>query len=417
MMTLENGVENENNIEAKEDTQGNESEIDVEVEETRILRIIKRIQEQRNRACYQNILSFAQRENKLLNMDVYKPILDDLVDKDILINKYRDKIGESFKIVEVKSDAADTLVKSKDIKNGNDEIQSIEATTNFDDEFYTNLTNIIQREVKIAVNSVKQDCASDIIINEPPFDKNTIGNDYINDLIATQRKDIEFLRNEVLSKDKIIQMLLSDKESKNNINSKDNFTTVTDENAQKLISENFVSTKSKSERVNTSTRSIVILGDSLIKDVEPQKVRSGLNNKDKVYVKSFSGATTNHMKSYSIPSKEYKNDLIILHSGTNDLRSTKQPMDIATEIIQLALEMKTENNEVMVSGIVPRRDKLNGKGLEVNKCLISLCSVNNFHFINNANINTATHLNISGLHLNFKGTYTIGTNIVNAIKL
>ena len=419
---IENGDNNEmvngDNNEAKEDTQVIEREFDVEVEKTRILRIVKRIQEQRNRACYQSILSFAQRENKILNMEVYKPIIDTLVEQNLLSNKFKDKSGESFKIVEVISERADPPVQRKDSKDGDDQTQPVEAIKTFDDEFYNTLTSIIQREVKNAVKSVKQDCASDININETSFVKNINENQYISDLIATQRKDIEFLRNEVLSKDKIIQMLLSDKENtnkyKNKINSEDNLTTVSDVNAQKISSEDFVS---KSVKVNPNKRSIVILGDSLLKDVEPQKVRSGLNNNDKVYVKSFSGATTNHMKSYSIPSKEYKNDLVILHSGTNDLRSTKQPMDIAAEIIELATEMKTGDNEVMVSGIVPRRDKLNGKGLAVNKCLISLCSVNNFHFINNANINKETHLNNSGLHLNLKGTYTIGTNIVNAIKL
>ena len=65
------------------------------------------------------------------------------------------------------------------------------------------------------------------------------------------------------------------------------------------------------------------------------------------------------MFSYVQPSKEFNNDLVILHCGTNDLRSEKPPLEIANEIMDLALEVKTNLNEVMVSGIVPRRDKLN----------------------------------------------------------
>ena len=71
----------------------------------------------------------------------------------------------------------------------------------------------------------------------------------------------------------------------------------------------------------------------------------------------------------------------------------------------------------MISGLVPRRDKFNDKGIEVNKYLLSLCAENDFNFIDNSNINIETHLNTSGLHLNFRGTYILGGNFVNAIKL
>ena len=136
-----------------------------------------------------------------------------------------------------------------------------------------------------------------------------------------------------------------------------------------------------------------------------------------MYVKTFSGATVTDMKSYIIPTKGFENDIIILHCGTNDLRSIKKPNDIADDIINLAMDMKTETNDLMISGIVPRRDKLNGKGVEVNKCLISLCNDNNIHFIDNMNVSTAFDLNTSGLHLNRKGTYVLGGNFVNAIML
>ena len=85
--------------------------------------------------------------------------------------------------------------------------------------------------------------------------------------------------------------------------------------------------------------------------------------------------------------------------------------------MELASEMKSSNNEVMVSGIVQRRDKLNEKGKEVNKLLQASCKSKNFYFIDNSNINPDYHLNGSGLHLNTRGTYTLGSNLVNAINL
>ena len=55
--------------------------------------------------------------------------------------------------------------------------------------------------------------------------------------------------------------------------------------------------------------------------------------------------------------------------------------------------------------------------MEVNTCLISLCQSYNFYFNGRSNVNKETHLNTSGLHLNYKGTYVLGDDIVNAIRI
>ena len=52
------------------------------------------------------------------------------------------------------------------------------------------------------------------------------------------------------------------------------------------------------------------------------------------------------MKSYANPSKEYNNDLMFLHCGTNDLRSNKQPNEIAKEIADLAIDLKTDKTKL-----------------------------------------------------------------------
>ena len=58
------------------------------------------------------------------------------------------------------------------------------------------------------------------------------------------------------------------------------------------------------------------MGDSLLKDIEQHKIRNGLGTNEKVYLKHFSGANIEHMKSYVIPSKGFDNDLVILHVDT-----------------------------------------------------------------------------------------------------
>ena len=103
--------------------------------------------------------------------------------------------------------------------------------------------------------------------------------------------------------------------------------------------------------------------------------------------------------------------------GTNDLRYTKTAKDIAKEIVEIAIDMKTERNEIMISGILSRRDNLNEMAIEVNKFLQISCSTYNFYFTDNANVNKESHLNLNGLHLNHKGTYVLGSNFVDAIRL
>ena len=89
-------------------------------------------------------------------------------------------------------------------------------------------------------------------------------------------------------------------------------------------------------------RSTVILDDSMIKDIQPYKMRHAVVKSEKVYIKSFAGADTESMEHYVIPSKKYDNDVVILHFGTNDLRSRKHAKDIAPRIIKVAVDTKTE---------------------------------------------------------------------------
>ena len=64
------------------------------------------------------------------------------------------------------------------------------------------------------------------------------------------------------------------------------------------------------------------------------------------------------MRDYIKPTMARKPDMIVLHTGTNDLKRNKTPSDIASEIIQLAKSIKTNGIEVAVSSVTPRGDKL-----------------------------------------------------------
>ena len=108
----------------------------------------------------------------------------------------------------------------------------------------------------------------------------------------------------------------------------------------------------------------------------------------KVVVKHFSGAKAEDIKSYVIPTVEQKLDNIILHTGTNDLKTIDTPEEINMIILNLTTTCKTDTNSVFISGIVPRTDKLNEKASQVNIVLRHECNLRNVCFIDNKHIST-----------------------------
>ena len=161
---------------------------------------------------------------------------------------------------------------------------------------------------------------------------------------------------------------------------------------------------------------MTIIGDSILKGLQPHNLRQSLTNKENVYVKSFSGAKVDEMYDYAKPSMKYSPDLLILHCGTNNLKEEKSPEIIADSIIKLAVHMKNDDNEVMISGLTYRKDKLNDKVNEVNNLLKIKSSNVALTYIDNSKLNH-THLNPKGLHLNFKGSEALAQNFIHAINL
>ena len=157
----------------------------------------------------------------------------------------------------------------------------------------------------------------------------------------------------------------------------------------------------------------------MINNVKPHKMKNRLKSSDRVFVKSFPGATVEDMLDYVRPTMKRSPDLIVLHAGTNNLRDEEPAKIIAENIMKLALEMKNEANDVMVSGLIVRSDdnNLNQKLLEVNKVLVEECKRYDLCFINHSNINATQHLNGGGLHLNYQGTSLLASNFIDHIKL
>ena len=152
----------------------------------------------------------------------------------------------------------------------------------------------------------------------------------------------------------------------------------------------------------TKKKTVVIVGDSIVRNVPSRNLNQSLKEYFSI-VKSFPGATTQDMKDYIKPTIARKPDMVILHTGTNDLKSNQNPSDIANEIINLVKNIKISETEVSISSLIPRGDRLSEKGKKVNKELEEKCTAENFAFIVHKNINSKLDLFPDKLNPNKKG--------------
>ena len=104
-------------------------------------------------------------------------------------------------------------------------------------------------------------------------------------------------------------------------------------------------------------------------------------------------------------------DHIVLHVGTNDLRTENTASQIVKSTIDLATSLKDDENTVTVSGIVSRLDDLNNRANKVNHHLVLMCKERNISFLSHdESIDPSKHLNESKLHLNSSGIRIFAKN-------
>ncbi|CAB4016736.1 Scavenger receptor cysteine-rich type 1 M130 [Paramuricea clavata] len=87
---------------------------------------------------------------------------------------------------------------------------------------------------------------------------------------------------------------------------------------------------------------VAILGDSMIKFINPSKLRKSL--KRNVMVKTFPGANVDDMQHYAKPTVEKNPKSVILHVGTNDLKHST-PKEIAVSISSLGKQIEENSPE------------------------------------------------------------------------
>ena len=105
----------------------------------------------------------------------------------------------------------------------------------------------------------------------------------------------------------------------------------------------------------TKKKTVVIVVDSIVQNVPSRSLNQSLKEYFSI-VKSFPGAATQDMKDYIKPTIAKKPDMVILHTGTNDLKSNQNPSDIANESINLTKNIKIRGTEVSISSLIPCGD-------------------------------------------------------------
>ena len=131
----------------------------------------------------------------------------------------------------------------------------------------------------------------------------------------------------------------------------------------------------------------------------------------KKQVKTHPGATTDDIIDYIKPTMRQKSDIVIVHSGTNDLTKDVNPINRVRKVVVAVKEIDTEGKiKFGFSGIVARGDISKEEDIVgANYRLEKYCKRNEFFFIDNSYID-ASCLNKSKLHLNRKGISYLASN-------
>ena len=160
-------------------------------------------------------------------------------------------------------------------------------------------------------------------------------------------------------------------------------------------------------------QSVVLIGDSIIKNIVPQKL-----TRKKVYKFTYPGRTVEEID------QEFRNKCsnteashVIIHCGTNNM-TTDTANECASKIEQLCSTVKMiyPNAKIGVSGLTERNDvSIHDKLLEVNSKIKEMCALNKYSFIHHVNIDRSC-LNKSKIHLNAKGSALLAASFINFIR-
>ena len=95
---------------------------------------------------------------------------------------------------------------------------------------------------------------------------------------------------------------------------------------------------------STSKKEIIIVGDSMIKHMNGREVCRD----DSVKIRCHPGATTDNIIDYIRPTVRKKPDMIIIHTGTNDIQNKVNTFQKVRKVITTIKEIDV-NNEIQIA--------------------------------------------------------------------
>ena len=160
---------------------------------------------------------------------------------------------------------------------------------------------------------------------------------------------------------------------------------------------------------------VVLVGDSMIKNINPRKLSRKRVNKFTFPGKRAEEIAT-EIKIINMPA-ESRATHVIIHAGTNNLSTDTGDECIKNiKVLCASVKEKFPKAKIGVSGIVLRKDiDVSGKTHKVNEQLKLLCDQSNFTFINNSIIDESG-LNNSKLHLSAKGSAILATRFIKFLN-
>ena len=96
-----------------------------------------------------------------------------------------------------------------------------------------------------------------------------------------------------------------------------------------------------------NNKRVFILGGSNVKHLKDYEIFIHIKI-CKVYVKAYPGPITRSMQGYAQLTTREKSDHTIIHVGTNDLPTEKQPDVMTKDVVELALKLKTNSYQPQI---------------------------------------------------------------------
>ena len=160
-------------------------------------------------------------------------------------------------------------------------------------------------------------------------------------------------------------------------------------------------------------KNIFVIRDSIIKNVNGRYVSRG----DSVKFWTHPGASTEDWIDHIKPAIRKNPEILVIHTGTNDLQNNSNIVKKAKKLISAAKKVDKENSiKIAFSSVINHEDEdFKDKINDANNKLKNYCNSAGMDFIDNSNIDGSC-LNRGKLHLNRIGTAALAKNLRSFLR-